>query len=232
MFTDECKETTINQCLAKRVVCICDVILKHQLFTNLVREETHKLSNIADIIDLEDKEVLFFKMQQVDRIYFVLRGRVKLYNIDDNSSKEYIYQILEQGDAAGLENLFTELQRYPYTATAISPSKILTLKATEFKSIVEDNPIIKTNFLEYLSRLSLDLYDRSKDYVLAGVSERLYKYLNYQSRLKNSKEFELNISKTDLANYLGTISSTLSRAFKELENNSKISIIKTKIKIN
>lgn len=213
------------------MVCICDVILKHPLFKNIEREQTHKLSNIADIIDLEEKQVLFFNLQDIDRVYFVLRGRVKLHNFDQDSSKEYIYQFLEQGDAAGLENLYSDLSFYPYTATALAPSKVLTLKAKEFKEMIENDSVVKSNFLSYVSSLSIGLYDRSKDFVLSSVSERLMKYLEFQSMLKGSQEFELSISKTDLANYLGTISSTLSRAFKELEENGDLVVTKNLIQL-
>ncbi len=231
MFTKECDQETVNQCLAMRVICICDVILKHPLFKNVLRKQTHELSSIADIIDLDEKQVLFFNMQQVDRIYFVLRGRLKLHNCNDDSAKEYIYQILEKGDAAGLENLYSDLKYFNYSATALSKSKVLTLKAKEFKEIVENNMVIKTNFLEYVSSLAIDMNDRSKDYVLKSVSERLLKYINYLSIINNSKEFNLELSKTDLATYLGTVSSTLSRAFKELEEEGEIKIEKDLIKL-
>jgi CRP-like cAMP-binding protein len=231
MFNESCDQETVNECLAKRVVCICDVILKHPLFKNIQREQTHQLSNIADIITLDEKQVLLFKLQEIDRVYFVLRGRIKLHNYDNDSSKEYIYQISEQGDSVGLEHLYTPLNYYPYAAIAMSPSKVLSLRAKEFKEVIEDDPVIKTNFLEYVSRLSLDLYDRSKDFVLTSVAERLLKYLQIQSMLKDSEVFELEVSKTDLANYLGTISSTLSRAFKELEDQKQIEIDKNTIRL-
>lgn len=217
MLNPECDTRTIKQCLAKRVVCICDVILKHPLFKNIQREQSHELGKIADIIDIQNKQALFFNFQPMDRIYFVLRGRVKLHNYDDDSSKEFIYRILDQGQAAGLELMHTELKYFPYAATVLVESKILTLKANEFKQIIENDSTMKANLLGYIANLSLGLYDRSRDYVLTSVSERLLKYLQYKSLQYGSNEFELEISKSDLANYLGTISATLSRAFKELE---------------
>ncbi|MBT6843197.1 MAG: Crp/Fnr family transcriptional regulator [Candidatus Melainabacteria bacterium] len=217
MLSPECDTQTIKQCLANRVVCICDVILKHPLFKNIQREQSHKLGKIADIIDIQNKQALFFNFQALDRIYFVLRGRVKLHNYDDDSSKEFIYRILDQGQAAGLELMHTELKYFPYAATVLVESKILTLKANEFKQIIENDSTMKANLLGYIANLSLGLYDRSRDYVLTSVSERLLKYLQYKSLQYGSNEFELEISKSDLANYLGTISATLSRAFKELE---------------
>ncbi|MDA0772898.1 MAG: Crp/Fnr family transcriptional regulator [Cyanobacteria bacterium] len=229
MFNAECDQRTIKQCLAQRVVCICDVILKHPLFKNIKRQQSHELGKIADIIDIQNKQALFFNFQSLDRIYFVLRGRIKLHNYDDNSSKEYIYKILDQGQAAGLELLHTELQYFPYAATALTDSKILTLKANEFKEVIENDPIMKANLLEYISNLSLGLYDRSRDFVLTSVPERLLKYLQYKSLQYDSNEFELEISKSDLANYLGTISATLSRAFKELEATGQLELKKDRV---
>lgn len=231
MFSPDCDQRTTKQCLAQRVVCICDVILKHPLFKNIKREQSHELGKIADIIDVQNKQALFFNFQALDRIYFVLRGRVKLHNYDNNSSKEYIYRILDQGQAAGLELMHTELNYFPYAATALADSKILTLKANEFKQVIESDPIMKANLLEYISNLSLGLYDRSRDYVLSSVPERLLKYLQYKSLLYDSNEFELEISKTDLANYLGTISATLSRAFKELEAQGLLELNKDLVRL-
>jgi CRP-like cAMP-binding protein len=42
---------------------------------------------------------------------------------------------------------------------------------------------------------------------------------------------DLSLSKRDLANYLGTISSTLLRAFKELEDSSTIEVDKNIIRL-
>lgn len=231
MFNPEGDQQTINKCLANRVVCICDVILKHPLFKNIKREQSHELGKIADIIDIQNKQALFFNFQALDRIYFVLRGRVKLHNYDNDSSKEFIYRILDQGQAAGLELMHTELEYFPYAATALVESKILTLKANEFKQIIENDSTMKANLLGYISNLSLGLYDRSRDYVLTSVTERLLKYLQYKSLQNDSNEFELEISKSDLANYLGTISATLSRAFKELETEGVLELSKDHVKL-
>lgn len=214
------------------MVCICDVILQHPLFKNIKREQSHKLGEIADIIEIDPKQVLFFNFQAMDRVYFVLRGKVKLHNYDADSTKEYIHRLLNKGQAAGLDLLYTELKHYPYAATAIETSKILTLDATKFKTIIDQDLIMKANLLEYISNLSLGHFDRAKDYVLSNVPERLYKYLEHRALNCGSNEYELGIPKADLANYLGTVSSTLSRAFKELEDSGEVKVSKGHIKVN
>ena len=72
MYKQECSTQTINECLAKRVLCICNVILQHPLFKNIKREETHEFSRFADVIDLDEKRILFFKGQKIDKVYFLL----------------------------------------------------------------------------------------------------------------------------------------------------------------
>ncbi len=224
-----CRKTDIEKCLARRVLCICNVILNHPLFHNIPREKTRLLSSISDVIKIRTGEHVFFRGAVIESIYFVLEGRTKTYAEDFDSSKMLIHKIQEVGDVLAIEALFTDLKYFPYSAQALEDSTILLLDRTKLEKYIQASPEVLLNLLRYLANQVIDLNERVQDLVLDDVSERLLKYLKLQASLEGSHKVELRISKTDLASILGTISSTLSRAFSQLEVEKLIKVNKTHI---
>lgn len=201
-----CSKLAIEQCLARRVLCICNVILQHPLFDGIPREETHKLSAISDLIRLERKQNLCMKGSPIDCIYFVIRGRLKLFKEDDDSTKVFVSQILNQGDAFGLESLFSETKVFAYTAQALEDSSVLVLDRNKLQKIIIANSVLMHNLLGFLSSRIIDLEERLEDQVLMDIDDRLNKLIE-----ENGSLDEIKLSKTDLAGFLGTVSATLSR---------------------
>lgn len=226
-----CSKLAIEQCLARRVLCICNVILTNPLFKDIERAETHKLSAIADVIKLQKNEKLFLKGSQIEHIYFVLEGSLKLYDTYNQSDKVFITQIASVGDAIGLESLFSELQFFTSNAETFEASTILILNRSKFKKLVTQDPVILQNLLSFISERAIDLERRLRDQILEDVQERLLNLLKEQSIYSNSKEISLEISKADLAYLLGTIPATLSRVIKKLEKQKLINVNKNSFTI-
>ncbi len=226
-----CRKTDIEKCLARRVLCICNVILNHPLFKNIPREKTHLLTSIADVIKLQAGEHLFFRGANVESIYFVLEGKTKTYAEDHDSSKMLIHKIQEVGDVLAIEALFTDMKHFPHSAQALEDSTILLLDRPKLEKYIQASPEVLLNLLGYLANQVIGLNERVQNLVLDDVSERLLKYLKSQASLVRSHKVDLNISKTDLASILGTISSTLSRAFAQLEAEKMIKVNKTHIEL-
>ncbi|MEY3369620.1 MAG: hypothetical protein RLZZ361_290 [Cyanobacteriota bacterium] len=224
-----CSKLDIQKCLAKRVVCICDAILSNPIFEGIQREYTHQLSSISDLVYLEKNRTLFLKGSHIDHVYFVIRGRVKLASADNDSSKIFINQIIEQGEGIGLESLFGEFQYFHDTATTMEDSAILIIDKIALKNLISSNPVIMQNLLRYFSRLSISLSERLKDQVLTDVPERLFKYLQARSVTCSPKP---SFPKAELAYILGTVPEVLSRAIKKLEEDGLIEVSKYSIKIS
>ena len=231
MLKSTCKSLEIEQCLAKRVLCICNIILKHPLFRGIVREETHKLTVIADVIKLQTEESLFSKGSKIEQMYFVLEGKVKIHSTDLDSSKTYIHQVALAGDVIALETLYNNAVSYNYSAQCLDDSTILSLDREKFAKVIKNNHHILFNLSQYLCNEVSSLNQRAEDLALKEVSERLWLFLQEEAETQSSKHFELSISKTDLASLLGTILATLSRAFKDLESRRLIKVNRTHIEL-
>ncbi len=221
-----CRKTDVEKCLARRVLCICNIILNHPLFKNIPREKTHLLSSISDVVRLKAGEHLFFRGAQIESIYFVLEGRTKTYAEDLDSSKNLVHQIQKIGDVLALEALFTGQQYFTYSAKCIEDSTVLLLNKSKLEKYIKASPEVLFNLLQYFANEVIALNTRIQDLVLTDVSERLLQYLQRQAEYSSCSEVKLDIPKTDLAYLLGTISSTLSRAFAQLEERGCIKVNK------
>ncbi len=233
-----CKKSDIEQCLARRVLCICNVILQHPLFATIEREETHKLSAIADVIHKERGEYLILKGSSDDWVYFVLEGSAKIFNRDENSAKEFIHSIAETSDAIGLEQLFGNAGSYDFSVECLEKSTILMLKRESLARIVRKNPLILANLAGILSRENQELKHRARGFVLDELKIRVLDYLKELSEIQqdslanpiskrvpssaltqnpSTTTINLTLSKSDTAALLGTVPATFSRCLTELE---------------
>lgn len=219
-----CSEPAVEKCLARRVLCICNVILEHALFQDIKRKETHKLTEIADIVDLSKNQKLFFCGQKLDSVYFVLKGALRLYRNSVNSDKSFLSSISKKGDAVALETLFQNRDTVNYSVDALEDSTILLLDRGKLRGIIDQNPIIKANLLNYLSNQVYELNDSCYSLALTEVSERLMIFLKQESLKANAQSFDLEISKTDLAAMLATVPATLSRVMAKLSEEGQISV--------
>lgn len=221
-----CKKNDIEQCLARRVLCICNVILQHPLFTGIEREETHKLSAIADVIHRDKGEHLLVRGEKAEWIYFLLEGAVKTYARDNDSDKEFIHGIAKRGDSIGLEYIFVDEARYDFSIECLSKSSILLLKRESFAKVIKQSPIISQNLITFLSRDLHTLRVQVEELALDDVRDRVLAYLRELSCLNASSVLELPLSKADTSALLGTVPATFSRALKELKESGIITEIK------
>ncbi len=220
-----CKKNDIEQCLARRVLCICNVILQHPLFAGIEREETHKLSAIADLIYKEKSEYLLTRGSRAEWVYFILEGSVKIYARDNDSDKEFIHSIAERGDSIGLEHIFVDDAIYDFSIQALTKTTILMLNRESFAKVIKKSTVISHNLISFLSRDLQAARLQIERLALEDVADRTLAYLRYLSCQHSSALVELPLSKADTAALLGTIPETFSRALKQLAKAGIISKI-------
>lgn len=227
MTKPPCEASKIEKCLSRKEFCVCDITLKHPLFQNIPREETHKLNSFAEIIKYNAQQNIFYNKSNLSHIYFVLKGKVRLYSEDKDSHKEYIHRICDSGSALNAETLLGQKETFRCTAQCLEDSVIFAIEKISLKEFLTRNPIIAFNLASFLSDTIIEIEERARSFVLEEVTERLMHFLNQESLKHNSKQFKLKLAKAELAHYLGTIPSTLSKAFAHLEATNYISMEKS-----
>lgn len=211
-----------------------DLLKRCPLFSGMKEEDLKKIVTTALPKQIKKKEILFSDGEEARGFYAILSGRIKLYKVSPEG-KEQILHIVSAPDAFAEAALFLE-GSYPAFAEALSDSRLLFFPKREFIHLIEKNPQLSINMIvslsQYLKRFALLIEELS----LKEVSSRIAKYfidlsLKSVKEGKNPKELELDLSKTQLASRLGTISETFSRTLAKMKAKGIIDVKKNRILI-
>ncbi len=211
-----------------------DLLRRCPLFAGLKEEDLKKIKAIASLKQVGKKEVLFSDGGEAKGFYVILSGKIKLYKISPEG-KEQILHVVSAPDAFAEAALFLE-GSYPAFAEALIDSQLLFFPKRDFIHLIERNPQLSINMIVSLSHFLRRFASLIEELSLKEVSSRVAKYLIDLS-LKSAKEgkipkeVELDLSKTQLASKLGTISETLSRTLAKMKAKGIIDVKKNRILI-
>jgi CRP/FNR family transcriptional regulator len=209
-----------------------ELLRRCPLFAGLNEEELKRIRAIASLRQIEKKEVLFSDGEEAKGFYVILSGRVKLFKVSPEG-KEQILHIVSAPDAFAEAALFLE-GTYPAFAEAMTDCQLLYFPKRDFIQLIEKNPQLSINMIVTLSHYLKRFASLIEELSLKEVSSRIAKYvidlsMKSSKEGKDQKEVELDLSKTQLALKLGTISETLSRTLGKMKTKKIIDVRKNKI---
>jgi CRP/FNR family transcriptional regulator len=209
-----------------------ELLRRCPLFAGLKEEDLKRIRAIASLRQIEKKEILFSDGEETRGFYVILSGRVKLFKVSPEG-KEQILHIVSAPDAFAEAALFLE-GTYPAFAEAMTDCQLLYFPKRDFIQLIEKNPRLSINMIVTLSHYLKRFASLIEELSLKEVSSRIAKYIvdlsmKSSKEGKSPKEVELDLSKTQLALKLGTISETLSRTLAKMRAKRIIDVKKNKI---
>lgn len=136
----------------------------------------------------------------------LLRGQVEVTNGPLSVST------LEGGELFGAAALYHDAPDYATTLTAKSPCLALFLPQEAMDRLLGEEPVLRRNYLGYLSGRIRFLASRLRSVAQSGAEGKVARYL-----LANGREGAVHAPATDLARRLGISRASLYRAFEALE---------------
>ena len=211
-----------------------DLLRRCPLFAGLKEEDLKRIRAIASLKKVQKKEILFSDGEEARGFYVILSGKIKLYKVSVEG-KEQILHIVSAPDAFAEAALFLE-GSYPAFAEALTDCQLLFFPKRDFIQLIEKNPQLSINMIVTLSHYLKRFASLIEELSLKEVSSRVAKYLmdlslKLSKEGKSPKEVELDLSKTQLALKLGTISETLSRTLAKMKAKGIIDVKRSKILI-
>lgn len=211
-----------------------DLLRKSPLFAGLKEEDLRRIRSIAIPKKLIKKEVLFADGEEARGFYVILSGKMKLYKISPEG-KEQILHIVVAPDAFAEAALFLG-GTYPAFAEALTDTQLLFFPKRDFVQLIERNPQLSINMIvtlsQYLKRFTLLIEELSLKEVSARMAKHLIDLsLKAVKEGKSPNDVELDLSKTQLASKLGTISETLSRTLAKMKAKKIIDVKRNRILI-
>ncbi|NLJ91245.1 MAG: Crp/Fnr family transcriptional regulator [Clostridiales bacterium] len=196
------------------------------IFNHLAEEEMREIMLKIRHRTYKKGELVYMPGEKSDTLYIVNRGRLKLYRISE-SGKEQVIGFLNPGEFTGELSLFRE-GYYERFAEATMDTQLCTLSREDLNEFLLRYPSISLKLLAELSNRVEESERQRTRYATERVETRIALFIAESLGNDGSDLVELQMSKKDLASYLGTTPETISRKFAELEEDGYIERVSNK----
>ncbi|MEJ7766888.1 MAG: response regulator [Chitinophagaceae bacterium] len=178
------------------------------------------------------KQLLYSQNKRPKFVYYLKKGKVKVFKMNDEG-KEYITYLATDGDFIGYMALLENCQ-YDDSAEVLEESEVIMISKEEFSNAVFNDLNIATKFIRLITKNAKEQEERLLNLAYSSLRKRIAKALvNIQFKLnvlKNSDK-TIDISRDDLAHYVGTATESLIRTLSDFKLEKLIEIKEGKIKI-
>ena len=188
------------------------------------------LDRLEDIIKrshpLKKNEIAFHQGDKFQAIYAIRAGSVKTYSVADDGS-EQITGFYLPGELVGLDAISEDC--HPCTAKALETTSYCEIPFGQLEHLSAELPSLQHQLLKIMSKeithdanLLMLLGKKTADERLASLLLSLSARLS--SRGFSATEFNLSMSRNDIASYLGLAVETVSRLFTRFQEQGLIKV--------
>jgi CRP-like cAMP-binding protein len=203
------------------------------ILEDLEEEHFKKLNTSTRDIEKKKGEIIFKKGEVSKGMYIVKKGKIKIYQINQHAKPQILY-IYKKGESFGYKPLLCH-ETHPVTAEALEDSIISFIPEKPFFEVLEVSATLSNKLLFNLSHEFTVWVNTATAFAQQTVRERFalaLLILNEKYRgTGNTKPTELNLSREDLASYIGTAPENLIRILREFKNKQILEVKGRRIKI-
>ena len=211
----------------KHVTCENCVSRKKSLFSCVDNENVTDLNHHKSCNYFKKNQGLFLDGSFPRGVYCLNEGKVKIFTRGDEG-KEQIIHIATSGEIIGYRAMFSG-DPYGVSATTLEESNICFIAKDDFLNMLDVNATLRNNIMKELSR---ELGERAV--LITNMAQKPVRdRLAFSLVMLNSiyKDEMINLSREDLANFVGTATETLIRLLKEFKEDGLIEIHTRKIEV-
>lgn len=191
-----------------------DFLKKISYFSEASKEELQAIADIMVERQYRRNMILFMEGELGEAIHFVMEGKVKIYKTSEDG-REHILYIAVPGDIFAEVILFNEVN-YPATAEVIEDGRIAFIHNADLEQVLINHPSMAVAIIKVLNKRLMTAQSQVKSLALQNTHSRTAEML---LRLANDLgrqtpegiELDLNISRQELANMVGTTRETVTR---------------------
>lgn len=194
-------------------------------------DELKQLSANKKIHSFKKKEVIYMEGDAIQGIAFISKGRVKTYKSNEDG-KELITGIHVEGNFIGYIDLF-ESKDYRESAEALEETEVCFIPKEDFFALIFSNRDVAAKFIKMLSDNIAEKEEALLRLAYNSVRKRIAEALvTLHNRFKkDNAPTNINISREDLANFVGTATETTIRVLSDFKDEKLIEIDRGNIHI-
>ncbi|MFQ6132968.1 MAG: Crp/Fnr family transcriptional regulator [Armatimonadota bacterium] len=210
------------------------VLGKAPIFRGLGEEELRQVAGVAVRRSLPAGETVFAEGDQAQGFYLVLKGKVKVFKLSPDG-REQILRTVTPGQQFAEAAAFSGGE-YPAFAQALTNCELLFFETERFRKLIAAHPDVAMGMIVAQANLQRHLVQMVEELALKEVGARLAKYLldlsvRRQRATGQGDVVRLPMKKTELASRLGTVSETLSRTLRKLQEADIIAVKGSQVRV-
>jgi len=200
----------------------CTIHSHHcRCFETLTKDELSYLDANSVKVKYRKREVICKQGSFASHVMYVEKGLAKVFLEDGTNS--LILKLIPSGNLLGLTSISEDFNTYQYSAMAYVDSEIKQIDINAFRHLVKQNPIFAKEVIDILSSNSVQIYNRFFCLTHKQAYGRLADIiLCLADRIFKTAEFELPLSRKDLAELSGMSSETVIRMLKKFNDDGLI----------
>lgn len=165
-------------------------------------------------------EIIFREGAYPTGIFFISKGRVKKYKVD-KERREHIIYVANTGELIGYHAILAQ-DRYPDFAATLEESKIIFIPKENFLEVLNQSTVLTNRLLKTLSHEFAVLANSVALFSHKSVRERMALQLivlreKYKVDFQQGMAVEINMSRDDLANLVGTARENVIRVLSDFK---------------
>ena len=190
-------------------------------------EELKKLSEQRKTKHFKKRENVYEEGDYPRYLYFIKTGKIKIFKTNE-SGKEYIIDILKEGDFLGYVDLIKDT---PYTesAAALEEAELSLIPKDDFAALLYGNRDVSSQLIRMLANDIAEKEDQLLQLAYNSVRKRVADAVLYLSEKEGKNE--INILRDDLARIVGTAKESVIRMLTEFNADGYIDIVEGSITI-
>ncbi len=214
----------LNVMINEKVKCSCEKCqLKSLFFTHVTVDQLSDICAIKQERSFVKGEIIINEGDSINEFLYLKEGLVKLWKNLTNG-KDQIISFSKPFDYVSLLSVFSS-EKYKYSVSAVEDSVVCILDLETVKNYARQNALFTMDLMTHVSgvtdKIVLDNLEIKRKNLKGRVAHVL---LFFANSIYEKDEFELPVSRREIAEYIGMTPENVIRALSEFRKDNIIKI--------
>lgn len=194
----------------------------HPLFANVNNQKISEAALVVKIITVSRGETISFADGEFSKLYLLISGKIKIAEFGEGDA-ELIKDIITAPDIFGNLVMDGSPSKDVYAEALTSHVTLCAFNVSDFKNLLQGNPIMGITFAKIISGKLTRLEHRHSDLVFCNAKSRLIHFIKNWAQTDGNRvgdKIVLNnyLTHTDIANSISTSRQSVNILFNELRD--------------
>jgi CRP-like cAMP-binding protein/AmiR/NasT family two-component response regulator len=199
--------------------------LQYLMQTTIGKDDLKLLAEDRNVNKYKKKQIIYSEGNHPNRLYYVLKGKVKTYKGNDNG-KELVTELFSEGDFLGYVAML-EGTVYKDSAAALEETELAVIPREDFDGLVNNNKEVAQKFIRLLAKNISERENQLVNIAYNSLRKKvadalLMMHKKYHQTVEGADA--MLISRGSLATIAGTAKESLIRTLSDFRNEKIIDI--------